>query len=126
MAELAELTLHVFGALQRLHEERGSRLVLVYLPTLADYENPRDLWRRRIRSDSLERRLHFVDLVERQKSLSSREVASLYLPDGALDVQRGQRPFNERGHAWVAEALHQELIAMPELAGALARSAELP
>jgi hypothetical protein len=126
MSELAELTLHVFGTLQRLHEERGSRLVLVYLPTLADYENPRDLWRRRIRNDALEHQLHFVDLVERQKALPAREVASFYLPEGTLDVHLGQSPFNERGNAWVAQALHEELIAMPEVAGPLARTGDVP
>jgi hypothetical protein len=126
MSDLAELTLHVFVALQRFHEERGSRLVLVYLPTLADYEDPRDLWRRRIRSDALEQRLHLVDLVERQKALPAREVASFYLPNGALDMQLGQRPFNERGNSWVAQALHQELIAMPDVAGTLARMTDVP
>jgi len=126
MTELADLTLHVFGALQRHHEERGSRLVLVYLPTLTDHDSPRDLWRRRIRNDALERRLHFVDLVERQRALPAREAASLYLPDGALGVHLGQRPYNERGNAWIAQALYEELIAMPEVAGTLARTGDGP
>jgi hypothetical protein len=111
--ELADLSLGVFDALAEVHATRGSRLVLVYLPTFEDYEAPRDLWRRRIRSLALERGYHFVDLVEEIKRLSRRDAAALYHPNG------GRPAFSDAGHAWVARAL------VPHLAPARPRSARL-
>jgi hypothetical protein len=111
--ELAGLSLGVFDALAEVHATRGSRLVLVYLPTFEDYEAPRDLWRRRIRSLALERGYHFVDLVEEIKRLPRRDAAALYHPNG------GRPAFSDAGHAWVARAL------VPPLAPARPRSARL-
>ena len=101
--ELADLSLQVFDALGAVHAERGSTLVLVYLPTFEDYEAPRDLWRRRIRSSAEARGHHFVDLVDEIKTLPRREAASLYHPTG------DRSELSDAGHAWVARTLASQL-----------------
>lgn len=97
--ELADLSLRVFDELAEVSDARGSRLLLVYLPTFDDYETPRDLWRRRIRSAAKERNLRFVDLVEEIKTLPRRDAAALFQPNGS------RLAYSDSGHAWVARSL---------------------
>ena len=45
-------------------DQHGATLVLIDLPTFADYEIPNELWRERIAREARKRDLPFIDLVE--------------------------------------------------------------
>jgi hypothetical protein len=119
VGELSDLVGNVFAALQRLSDEQGSTLVLVYLPTREDYDNPGDLWRQRVAREARRHGIVFVDLVEQQKRLSRSEVAELYLPGTSPESRGANAPFSESGNAWVAESVRATLRGVPELAEAL-------
>ena len=113
--ELAELSGKVFEELERLCEQRGATLVLIYLPTYADYESPGELWRARIAREARKRDLPFVDLVEELRRLPRSEVARFYEPtDGPGDGS--DAALSEAGHAWVAESLRAYRQHVPSLA----------
>jgi hypothetical protein len=115
--ELAELSGKVFEELARLCEQRRATLVLVYLPTFADYDKPGELWRTRIAREARKRNLAFVDLVDELRGLPRSEVARFFEPgEGANDGS--QAAFSEAGHAWVAQALLAHLRRLPPLAPA--------
>ncbi len=113
--ELAELSGEVFEQLARLCEQRGATLVLLYLPTYADYENPGELWRTRIAREARKRDLRFVDLVEELRALPRSEAARFYESEGS-GAGGSEAPLSEAGHAWVAEALRAHLGRLPGLA----------
>lgn len=119
VGELAELSAGVFEALQRLSDQQAATLVLLYLPTYDDYEQPGDVWRNRIGREARERGIAFVDLVDEMRALPRSEVANLYAPDDAFGPRSGEAPLSEAGNAWVAEALRAHLRRLPELAIAL-------
>jgi hypothetical protein len=126
VGELTELSAGVFEALQRLSDQQAATLVLLYLPTYDDYEQPGDLWRDRIGREARERGIAFVDLVEEIRALPRSRVADLYVADDAFGPRSGQAPFSEAGHAWVAESLRTHLRRLPELAVALDGAAPEP
>jgi hypothetical protein len=108
--ELADLSIAIFEELSSLHDDRGSRLVIAYLPAPGDYDAPHDLWRRRIRNAARSLGIQFVDLVDELKSLPRRDVTSLFRAD-----RRGDPEFSEAGHAWIARTLLAHLRARPGL-----------
>jgi hypothetical protein len=120
MAELAELTGGVFDELDRLNRERGSRLVLIYLPMRRDYASQRDPWRRRVRAEARNRRIPFVDLVDAARRLPTRQFQALFIPDGSVEYLGADGHYNAAGNAWVAEQILTRLEALPQIAGRLA------
>jgi hypothetical protein len=114
--ELADLSGKVFEELARLSDQHGAALVLIDLPTYADYENPNELWRQRIAREVHKRDIPFIDLVEELRGLSRSDVARLYEPIDAGDRRGSETPFSEEGHAWVAEAIRRQLRDLPRVA----------
>jgi len=113
--ELAELSGKVFEALAHLCAERHATLVLLYLPTFADYENPGELWRARIAREARKRDIVFIDLVDELRARPRSEVARFYESgDGA--GHGSEAALSEAGHSWVADALLGHLRALPGLA----------
>lgn len=117
--ELADLSGEVFEELERLSEQHGAALVLVDLPTYADYENPNELWRERIKREVRQRDIPLIDLVEELRGLPRSDVARLYEPIDVGDLRGSETPFSEEGHAWVAEAVRRHLRALPRVAALL-------
>jgi hypothetical protein len=126
VSELAELSGGVFAALQRIADEQDAALVLLYLPTYSDYENPGELWRSRIAREARTRGIAFVDLVEELRALPRSEVARLYEPLDVFGPRAVEAPFSEAGHEWVAQALRRHLREVPALAHALRARPEAP
>jgi hypothetical protein len=117
--ELADLSGRVFEELQRLCEKRGAALVLIDLPTYADYENPGELWRARIAREARKRDIPFFDLVEELRGVPRGDVARLYEPSDAGGLRGSETPYSEAGHAWVAESIRGHLRQLPRVASAL-------
>ena len=123
--ELADLSGKVFEALDQLCAEQHATLVLVYLPTFADYERPGELWRERIAREAHRRNLVFVDLVEELRGHPRSEVVRFY--ESGDGTGRGwEASLSEAGHAWVADALLAHLHALPGTTPVPAAPAEAP
>jgi hypothetical protein len=120
VGELSDLAGGVFEALQRLSDQKGASLVLLYLPTRADFDAPGDLWRRRIAREARRRGIAYIDLVEEQKRLSRPEMLELYTSTAIASSSGPEAtPFSELGNTWVAESLWRRLQHLPELAARL-------
>lgn len=99
----------IFADLQRINDAKQSSLILVYLPTLADYmDTERHLaaWRPYVTGEATRRGYQLVDLVEALRSLHPLRAKTLYLPDTHFSVD---------GNRYVAELLHRGLRASPSL-----------
>jgi hypothetical protein len=118
--ELADLSGKVFDELRRVCDERGAALVLIDLPTYADYENPNELWRARIAREARKRDIPFVDLVEELRDLSRSDAARLYESIDTAGLRSSETPLSDEGHAWVAESIRRHLRALPRVAALLA------
>jgi hypothetical protein len=123
--ELADLSGKVFESLAQLCAERHAKLVLLYLPTFADYERPGESWRERIAREARKRDLVFVDLVDELRGRPRSEVARFY-ESGDAEGRVWEAAFSDAGHAWVADALLAHLRALPGFAPAPAAPADAP
>jgi hypothetical protein len=126
VTELADLSGGVFSALQHIADTEGATLVLLYLPTYSDYENPGELWRSRIAREARTRGIAFVDLVEELRTMPRSEVARLYEPLDTFGPRGADAPFSEAGHEWVAQTLRHHLRELPALAHTLGARPDTP
>lgn len=110
----------IFEDLKQLNSERGSTLVLVYLPKSGDSDNrTADQWRTFVAEQAKRLNIPFVDLVVDFRKLPISEGEELFV-----------RPYfpshyNPRGNEWVAELLHERLLQIPSLRDRIARSAAI-
>jgi hypothetical protein len=118
--ELADLSGKVFEELQRICAQRRAVLVLIELPTWADYENPNDLWRERIAREARKRDIALIDLVDEVRRLPRADATRLYEPLDTSGLRGSETPYSEEGHAWVAGAIGGRLPAVSGVAAVLA------
>ncbi|UCE86004.1 MAG: hypothetical protein JSU66_17035 [Deltaproteobacteria bacterium] len=109
------LALAVFERLAAQNRERGSALLLVYLPMQTDHAWPSgDAWRQQIRAEARRRGLYVVDLVERLRQLPRNEVARLFIPEGSLPFRGAEGHYTRQGNRWVAEQLVRSIRDRPD------------
>lgn len=115
-AEIQNVAEHVFRALKRLNEQRGSHLVLVYLPTLSDLE-PSKLDDRRARVDRLAAAagIPFIDLTPDIRALPSDSSAWYFITPNLIKARGAARHYTVSGNRWVAARLAERLNAMPAM-----------
>jgi lysophospholipase L1-like esterase len=99
--------------LQALNEERGSILVVVYLPTHNDRGLDTAFWIGLLEDECKALGIPFVNLVKDFEQMPDHEAIRLYLPDLGH--------FNRDGNAYVARRIHQYLAGFPEVSRALFR-----
>ncbi len=124
------LSWHVLKELQQINQARGSKLVLVYLPTQADYKGDdsaikTDTRRRYVRQAAAEAGLLFIDLVDEFRQLSRDEMNALFIPNGAIDFPGAAGHYSAKGNEYIAHRLYQELLAQPEISNMLEQKAEV-
>lgn len=99
--------------LKALNEERGSILVVVYLPTHNDRGPDTAFWIGLLADECEALGIPFVNLVKDFEQMPDDEAIRLYLPDLGH--------FNRDGNAYVARRIHQNLAGFPEVSRALFR-----
>jgi hypothetical protein len=110
----------VFSDLARLNADRHSALVLVYLPTLADYTpGAYDTRRARLTAFSKRTGIPFVDLTSDLRTVSRDSVDWLFITANQLPVQGSAGHYTARGNAWAAAQLAKHLRTVPAAASAL-------
>jgi hypothetical protein len=111
-----EVAAKVFADLDSLNRARGSVLVLVFLPTQVDDKNGSAEWRRRVRGLAEREHIALVDLVADFERLPADSTEGMFLREGEAAGH-----YTTAGNAWVAGQVYRHLLAMPQVAGLLAR-----
>jgi lysophospholipase L1-like esterase len=113
-AALPRIMTGIFAELARLNTEKGSSLLLLYLPTKAEHRRAQDDRLPRLVARAAEKLgVAYLDLLEEQKRFSEAETASLYLGKRDTSYPGGAGHFNAKGNAWVAEQVYQRILRLP-------------
>jgi hypothetical protein len=116
--ETWQVAAKIFETLQRMNRAAGSTLLIVYLPTGADYMTPEsDPWRERLRAESEKSGFSYLDLVPALRQLPPERMAAMFLSR----TSPGGGHYSNAGNAWVAERVHDRLLRLPSVAALLAR-----
>jgi hypothetical protein len=108
--ELRPIVTRVLEDLKRLNAERGSTLVLVYLPKSRDgLTQSAEPWRQFIRTEAGRLGIAYVDLIEPFRQLNPLEGENLFVKPFA-----GSH-YNPAGNAWIAATLQERLLAIPQI-----------
>jgi hypothetical protein len=117
--ELYATVLEIFEELRRIHAQRGSTLVLVYLPTTLDLTADRNeaiVWRHyreQLGAELSRRGFAYFDLTPEAAALSPSDQAAMF----RLEDQHYTPAGNERVSRWIAERL-RSTPALAERLGA--------
>ena len=104
----------VFRDLQRLNAEKGSVLVLVFIPRSGDVEfRWSDPWRAFVAQAASELGIIFIDLVPEFRQLGLSKAESLF-----VDPYHPSHMANS-GNEWIAQQLYRKMLEHPELAANL-------
>lgn len=121
---LERVNVGILKDLQQLNRDQNSILVLVYLPTLNDYQpDPQgdtEQWRQKVRLAAQDLGIYFIDLVDDFRTLPSSDVPALFLHEGEVDFPGAAGHYTVSGNEYIAQRLYEELTALPEVAGRLA------
>ena len=108
----------MFDDLVALHAQRGSRLILAYLPTMRDMQpGPHDEWRARLAAYARTHDLRFIDLTPSMRALRPDTLDLVWItrvPVGSPAGVPGH--YSNLGHLWAARVIADSLATIPELA----------
>ena len=108
--EIKPVLLKVLESLHKINREKGSTLVVVYLPQYEDGKDEREdtnLWKQWLKIEMAKRDILFIDLVDEFRKLSSDELKSFYLEQDCH--------FSKRGNKFVSEILYKKLLSVNEV-----------
>lgn len=113
-------TMQIVGAmlddLAETHRAKGSRLVVVYLPTRQDYVgNSADPWRRYLEEHAARTGLVYLDLFDDMRRLVPEEKDKLFIAEGAVDFPGAAGHYTAAGNAFVADLIYDALMARPDI-----------
>jgi hypothetical protein len=107
----------VFESLRDLHAQRGSVLVLIYLPVKEDYGAPELGPWRRFAHDAAERLgIPLFDLVPDLNEVALREVDGFFIKVGELPYRYGEGHYTVRGNRFIAETIYRKLLMTDPIA----------
>jgi hypothetical protein len=114
---IQEVAGKILEEMYRLNQERGSELVLVYLPVYADHKPnlKTDTRRRYAEQGAAKLGLIYIDLVDDFRQLPEDELESLFIPNGAIDFPGAAGHYSVKGHEYIANRLYQELMTHPKI-----------
>ena len=106
--------------LKRINEQRSSKLVLVYLPTIYELQakGPRE-WTEFLEEESRSLGIPFINLYSEFLSLSENDMVKLFIPQGQWAYRGAAGHFNEAGNTLVAKAIYDKLMNDPAISSAL-------
>ena len=101
-----ELVVKIVRNLQEINKAQNSTLVLVYLPTKADFMGRRsEEWRQFFHSEAISQEFIFIDLIDEFRKYPPQEVHSLF-----------NGHYSEKGNTYIANILYKKLLSIPEIA----------
>jgi hypothetical protein len=111
-----EVLRKIFEDFKRLHGDRSIQPVLVYLPTLQELtgkHNKSVEWLEFLTHESKALGIPLFDVFSDCRQLPVHELVSMYVLEG----QPGPNHFNDRGNAFVAQAIYNRLSEHSSIAG---------
>ena len=112
-ADSQQVVTKIIEDLQRINRQKNSTLVLVYLPTLGDYDSARsgstDAWRRHIAQVAATNDILYIDLVDAFRQLPAAIIYELFLHDNNVDFPAAAGHYSVRGNEFVAQTLYDRL-----------------
>ena len=119
-AQVWDVAEAVFRDLATLNKQRGSSLVLVYLPAPPDLvPGPYDVRRERMEKFSKATGIPFVDLTPAIRAIPPDSLDWMFITPNALPVEGSSGHYTAAGHRWVAARLAERLRTIPGTASAL-------
>lgn len=101
--------------LKRLNKERGSELFVVYLPALSDFQpGSSRSWFNLIQEESGALDVPLINVLGRFQALAREDALSMFILPGQ-GTYPGVNHLNERGHAFVAKVIYEELKGHAEI-----------
>ncbi len=101
----------IFATLAEVNEEKGSQLVLVYLPTFSDFAGSvSDPWRALVGQFADSASVPYIDLIAELRRLDRDSLQTLFLKEGEVEYTGAAGHYSAAGNRWVAETLHRRLI----------------
>jgi hypothetical protein len=114
--DLPRVASRIFSALQRLNAQKGSELVLAYLPVRGEYRGALDeRLPRFVRKAARARGIAYVDLIEELGKLPLQEVRKLYIEKQEGGFPGAEGHLSARGNEWVAALLHERIAQLPSV-----------
>jgi hypothetical protein len=114
--DLPQVASRIFAALQRLNAQKGSELVLAYLPMRGEHRGARDeRLPRFVRKAARTRGIAYVDLIEELGKLPAQEVRNLYIGREEIEFPGAANHLSARGNEWVAALLHERIAQLPSV-----------
>jgi hypothetical protein len=106
---------NVFKDLDRLNRQRGSQLVLIYLPTTADLSRgPQDARRKHLAEFAQRAKLPLIDLTDAVRAVPADSSQWFFITDNQWPVDGASGHYTVVGNRWVAHQLAERLRHMPE------------
>lgn len=113
-AAIQSVAERVFEELNRLNTERGSQLVLAYLPTLSDLEPSKlDDRRARVARFASASGIPFIDLTPDIRAVPPDSAAWYFITPNLIKARGAARHYTVSGNRWVAARLAERLMALP-------------
>lgn len=112
-SEPQQIVAKIIEDLQRLNQQEGSTLILVYLPTRGDYDPATaattDRWRQTIAQIAAEHNILFFDLVEDFRRLPADSLYLLFIPEDNAYFPAAAGHYSVRGNEFIAQTLYDRL-----------------
>ena len=126
-AQMRQVLAKVIEDLDALSRSKDSVLVIVLLPTQADYVSNESRGLGRFLAQELDRReILYFDLIRDLRELTVAELPRLFIQEGSGIHEAAGGHYSVRGNEYVAGLLHERLVAVPEIASRLAPPAPSP
>ena len=110
----------VFASLQAFHRQRGSTLVLVYLPGQEESRSASaQEWRGFARDAAARHGIAFIELVPELDRVPRHELSAYFIQPGELPYPDGEGHYTALGNAVMAKALLATLTALEPIASKL-------
>ena len=107
----------VFRDLDQLNKSRGSKLVLLYLPTVTDLDpGAYDVRRAKLAKFSQESGIALIDLTNDVRKVDPDSSDWFYITPRELEVRGSGGHYTAKGHRWVAARIAEHLGTAPAIA----------
>ncbi|MBI3791332.1 MAG: hypothetical protein HY275_10705 [Gemmatimonadetes bacterium] len=111
-AQVWDLFESIARDLDRLNRERGSQLVLTYLPTNVELvPGPYDARRARLAAFAARAKIPLVDLTPAMRAVPPDSAVWFFITANQLQTRGASGHYTTAGHRWVAQALAERLRA---------------
>lgn len=106
----------VFESLRDLDAQRGTVLVLVYLPVEQDYGTAPQPWRTFVHDVAARQGIALIDLVPELNDVSRQEAEKFFIGAREIPYRSSKGHYTVRGNQFIARALYRRLSAIEAVA----------